>query len=162
MAQESLTISISGEALTVEQKLESLPAGPGVYQHKDAAGTVLYVGKAKNLRTRVRQYFQRSRAMDPRIEAMLRKATDLEIIVTGSEVEALINTALSYNPSDRFPTAEAMKDALLGVARQTGGPESLDHRREQSWGDGEVIRGASGVPPARRSIASVSYTPLPA
>ena len=64
--------------------------GPGVYQHKDAAGTVLYVGKAKNLRNRVRQYFQKSRSMGPRIEQMLSRATDLEVIVTDSEVEALI------------------------------------------------------------------------
>ena len=51
---------------------------------------MLYVGKAKNLRNRVRQYFQKSRALGPRIEQMLSKATDLEIIVTDSEVEALI------------------------------------------------------------------------
>ena len=90
MTLQVLTIKLTGEALTVDQKLESLPSGPGVYQHKDGEGTVLYVGKAKSLRNRVRQYFQKSRSMDPRIEAMLRKATDLEIIVTDSEVEALI------------------------------------------------------------------------
>ncbi len=50
----------------------------------------MYVGKAKNLRNRVRQYFQKSRSVDPRIERMLSRATDLEIIVTDSEVEALI------------------------------------------------------------------------
>ncbi len=86
----SITFPLSSEGPTVNEKLESLPTGPGVYQHKDAEGTVLYVGKAKNLRNRVRQYFQKARSMDPRIEAMLRKATDLEIIVTDSEVEALI------------------------------------------------------------------------
>lgn len=87
---EPLTLHLIAEGPTIDEKLESLPTGPGVYQHKDAEGTVLYVGKAKNLRNRVRQYFQKSRSMDPRIEAMLRKATDLEIIVTDSEVEALI------------------------------------------------------------------------
>ena len=90
MAVQTLTIQITAEAVTLGEKLESLPAGPGVYQHKDADGKVLYVGKAKNLRNRVRQYFQRSRAMDPRIEQMLSRATDIEIIVTDSEVEALI------------------------------------------------------------------------
>ncbi len=87
---QALTISISGEAATLEEKLEALPVGPGVYQHKDAEGKVLYVGKAKNLRSRVRQYFQKSRGVDPRIERMLSKATDVEVIVTDSEVEALI------------------------------------------------------------------------
>lgn len=87
---QALTISISGEAATLEEKLEALPVGPGVYLHKDAEGKVLYVGKAKNLRSRVRQYFQKSRGVDPRIERMLSKATDVEVIVTDSEVEALI------------------------------------------------------------------------
>jgi excinuclease ABC subunit C len=88
--QPTISISIVDESIPVEQKLETLPTGPGVYQHKDAEGTVLYVGKAKNLRNRVRQYFQKSRSMDRRIELMLQRATDLEIIVTDSEVEALI------------------------------------------------------------------------
>ncbi len=86
----TISIRISDELVSLEQKLESLPAGPGVYQHKDADGTVLYVGKAKNLRNRVRQYFQKSRSVERRIELMLQRATDLEIIVTDSEVEALI------------------------------------------------------------------------
>ncbi len=90
MDHPPLNIQITREDIALEEKLENLPAGPGVYQHKDAEGKVLYVGKAKNLRNRVRQYFQRSRAMDPRIDLMLSKATDLEIIVTDSEVEALI------------------------------------------------------------------------
>ena len=90
MEHQPLNIQIANEDIALGEKLEHLPSGPGVYQHKDAAGKVLYVGKAKNLRNRVRQYFQRSRAVDPRIELMLSKATDLEIIVTDSEVEALI------------------------------------------------------------------------
>jgi excinuclease ABC subunit C len=87
---QSLNIKITPDDVTLPEKLENLPAGPGVYQHKDADGKVLYVGKAKNLRSRVRQYFQKSRSVEPRIARMLSKATDLEIIVTDSEVEALI------------------------------------------------------------------------
>ena len=90
MPTQTLTIRIVAEDISLAEKLESLPAGPGVYQHKDAQGKVLYVGKAKNLRSRVRQYFQKSRNLDPRIEQMLSRATDIEIIVTDSEVEALI------------------------------------------------------------------------
>lgn len=90
MEHQPLTIKITDEAATLEEKLEALPTGPGVYQHKDADGRVLYVGKAKNLRSRVRQYFQKSRTADPRIEGMLSKVTDLDVIVTDSEVEALI------------------------------------------------------------------------
>lgn len=90
MEPKTFTIKITDEAATVEEKLVNLPTGPGVYQHKDLEGNVLYVGKAKNLRSRVRQYFQKSRVAEPRIDRMLTKATDLEIIVTDSEVEALI------------------------------------------------------------------------
>jgi len=90
MTTPTLTIRFAPEDISLPEKLESLPAGPGVYQHKDAQGKVLYVGKAKSLRNRVRSYFQKSRSLDPRIEQMLSRATDLEIIVTDSEVEALI------------------------------------------------------------------------
>jgi excinuclease ABC subunit C len=90
MEHQTVNIRITNEEVVLQEKLESLPNGPGVYQHKDAEGKVLYVGKAKNLRTRVRQYFQKSRIVEPRIDSMLSKATDLEIIVTDSEVEALI------------------------------------------------------------------------
>jgi len=90
MPTQTLVIRIIREDISLAEKLESLPTGPGVYQHKDAQGKVLYVGKAKNLRSRVRQYFQKSRNFDGRIEQMLSRATDIEIIVTDSEVEALI------------------------------------------------------------------------
>jgi len=86
----TLTIRIAADEVSLSEKLDHLPTGPGVYQHKDADGRVLYVGKAKNLRNRVRQYFQKSRNVDPRIDRMLARATDVEIIVTDSEVEALI------------------------------------------------------------------------
>src|SRR5512136_2897336 len=86
----NISIKVTAGDVSLEEKLESLPGGPGVYQHKDSSGKVLYVGKAKSLRSRVRSYFQKSRSLDPRIEQMLSKATDLEIIVTDSEVEALI------------------------------------------------------------------------
>ena len=85
-----IRISVTQEEISLGDKLETLPTTPGVYQFKSAEGRVLYVGKAINLRSRVRQYFQRSRNAGPRIDAMVARATDLEIIVTGSEVEALI------------------------------------------------------------------------
>ncbi|HUN64607.1 MAG TPA: excinuclease ABC subunit UvrC [Bacteroidota bacterium] len=76
--------------IQLTEKLENLPLKPGVYQFKGADGEILYVGKALNLRNRVRQYFQKSARTDPRRAAMIRKIRDLEIIVTDSEVEALI------------------------------------------------------------------------
>jgi len=90
METQNVIIKITREDITLQEKLESLPAQCGVYQHKDTEGKVLYVGKAKNLRSRVRQYFQKSRSPDPRLNVMLSKISDVEVIVTDSEVEALI------------------------------------------------------------------------
>lgn len=74
----------------LREKLAHLPTGPGVYQHKDVQGAVLYVGKAKNLRSRVRSYFQEGRPREARIVALVKKITDVEVIVTDTEAEALI------------------------------------------------------------------------
>ncbi len=72
------------------EKLSRIPRKPGVYQHKDKAGTVLYVGKAKNLRNRVNSYFHASRNLDGRLRIMVSKVHDVEVIVTDTEVEALL------------------------------------------------------------------------
>src|SRR6476659_3693587 len=73
----------------VENQLKSLPAKPGVYLFRDADGDVLYVGKAKSLRSRVRSYFQRTTDGRPQIQSLPARVEDVEVIVTGSEVEAL-------------------------------------------------------------------------
>jgi excinuclease ABC subunit C len=76
--------------LTLEEKLEVLPVSPGVYLHKDEAGKIIYVGKAKNLRSRVRSYFQSGRGHDRKTRELVRRIRDLEFIVTDNEVEALV------------------------------------------------------------------------
>ncbi|HZR92095.1 MAG TPA: excinuclease ABC subunit UvrC [Gaiellaceae bacterium] len=74
----------------LESQLASLPAKPGVYVFRDAGGSVLYIGKAKSLRSRVRSYFQRGRAGErPGTAQLVERITAVETIVTGSEVEAL-------------------------------------------------------------------------
>ncbi|HGY56774.1 MAG TPA: excinuclease ABC subunit C [Caldithrix abyssi] len=80
--------------MTLKEKLDNLPAKPGCYLFKDRKGTILYVGKAGVLRNRVRSYFQKSRPFHPKLEALMRRVSDLEWIITDSEVEALI---LEYN-----------------------------------------------------------------
>ena len=74
---------------TIEIKLASIPAGPGVYVYKDASGAPIYVGKARSLRSRVRSYFQDSRDLDPRLSQMLNSIGDMEFVVTDTEGEAL-------------------------------------------------------------------------
>ncbi len=74
----------------LKAKLSTLPKQSGCYLFKDAQGKVLYVGKAVNLRQRVRSYFQKSAHHPPKVQRLTREATDLEWIVTDSELEALI------------------------------------------------------------------------
>lgn len=74
----------------LDDKLKNLPLSPGVYLHKDDAGKIIYVGKAKNLRNRVRSYFQSGRGHDHKTRELVRRIADLEFIVTDTEVEALV------------------------------------------------------------------------
>ena len=71
----------------IEEQLKGLPAKPGVYLFRDAKGTVLYVGKAKSLRSRVRSYF---RGGDSRLglDRLVERVEDIEVIVTSTEVES--------------------------------------------------------------------------
>ena len=72
----------------IKSKLELLPTSPGCYIHKDKNGTIIYVGKAKNLRNRVRSYFRGSH--DTKTEALVSDIVDFEFIVTESNIEALL------------------------------------------------------------------------
>lgn len=73
----------------LDDKLKSLPKDPGVYFHKSTTGEIIYVGKAANLKNRVRQYFQKSRARDLKTEALVAEIADVDWMVVDSEVEAL-------------------------------------------------------------------------
>lgn len=89
------------QGIDLSEKVANLPLSPGVYIYRDKGGSVLYVGKAKKLRNRVRSYFQDSRPTDGRIKTMVSKIDDLEVVVTDSEAEALIlenNFIKQYQP----------------------------------------------------------------
>jgi excinuclease ABC subunit C len=82
-------------------KLSSVPSKPGVYIFKNAKERVLYAGKAKNLKNRLRSYFQRSSSLDNRKTAMMRDVRDFTYIVTSNELEALVleaNLIKQYKP----------------------------------------------------------------
>ena len=122
----------------VLQKLDALPAQPGVYLFKDAKGAVLYVGKAKSLRSRVRSYFQEgsgdNRAFIP---VLLRTIGDLDTIVTGNEKEATIlenNLIKEYRPRHNVKLRD-VKDFItlrLGRVGSDGGASA--------WPRLEVVR----------------------
>ncbi|MSR91763.1 excinuclease ABC subunit UvrC [Inconstantimicrobium porci] len=84
-----------------ELQLKTLPNKPGVYIMKNTLGEVIYVGKAKILKNRVRQYFQNSKNHSEKVKAMVRNIAEFEYIVTDSEMEALLlecNLIKKYSP----------------------------------------------------------------
>ena len=85
----------------LQRKLDTLPDQPGVYLWKDAEGTVLYVGKAKRLRSRVRSYFAAENATSLKQQVMVRQIADVETIVVANEVQSLLlenNLIKEYQP----------------------------------------------------------------
>jgi excinuclease ABC subunit C len=81
---------VSNANNNLQEKLDALPTKPGVYLMKDAGGTVLYVGKAVNLRARLRSYFHASAGLHPKTQRLVASLDDFDFIVTASELEALI------------------------------------------------------------------------
>lgn len=76
--------------MDLDYNLKNLPDKPGVYIMKDQSGEIIYVGKAKSLKNRVRQYFQASKNKGLKVESMVRNIDDFEYIIVDNEVEALI------------------------------------------------------------------------
>ncbi len=86
---------------TMKAKLKRLPTSPGVYLFKDAKGKVIYVGKAKNLSSRVHSYFQAGRVRDAKTQLLVKRVADLDYLVLASEMEALVaenNFIKEYRP----------------------------------------------------------------
>ena len=71
-------------------KLETLPMSPGVYLMKDESGEVIYVGKAKALKKRVKSYFENISAKEPKTQALVERIVDLDYVITKTEIEALV------------------------------------------------------------------------
>ena len=85
----------------IEEELTRLPKSPGVYLHKDSLGEVIYVGKAVNLRNRVRSYFRKTSQQDPKVRAMVSNIAEFEYITCATEMEALVlecNLIKKYMP----------------------------------------------------------------
>lgn len=74
----------------IEEELSKLPTCPGVYMHKDSLGEVIYVGKAINLRNRVRSYFRKTSQADPKVRALVSNVAEFEYITCATEMEALV------------------------------------------------------------------------
>ena len=77
-------------AVEIDKKIDMLPRAPGVYLLKDKKGATIYVGKAKNVRHRVRSYFHRTQSPSAKVNSMVSHIADIGYIVTSNEKEALI------------------------------------------------------------------------
>lgn len=136
----------------LKEKLKDLPEKPGVYLMQDSLGNIIYVGKAKNLKNRVSQYFYKHKHRDPKVEEMILRITDLEYRIMDTELEALLEECRiikeikpHYNrqmkndqkyvyikiPDDNFPKIE-----IVQVREEDGGvyygPFNSRHRVETS------------------------------
>lgn len=76
--------------MTLDEKLTSLPPSPGVYLMKDSLGHIIYVGKSKNLKNRVRSYFQNAKDHSPKVKKLVNNIKDIELLLTDTEFEALL------------------------------------------------------------------------
>ncbi len=87
---DETTTELEANNQTIIEKIKNLPSSPGVYIYKNDKGKIIYIGKAINLRNRVKSYFQKSRTFDAKTKALVRHIADMEYIVTDNEAEALI------------------------------------------------------------------------
>ncbi len=97
--------------------VEQLPRAPGCYMFKGSSGVIIYVGKAKDLRKRVKSYFQKENH-DPKTKALLRSISDVDFIATDNEVEALIleNTLIKqHQPRYNIDLKDSKRYALIHI-----------------------------------------------
>lgn len=119
------------------EKLLHLPEKPGVYLMKDEQGRIIYVGKAVVLYNRVRSYFHSSRNHSPKVQAMVARIADLEYIVTGSEMEALIlecNLIKKHRPKYNISLRDDKTYPYIKVTLQEEFPRLYATRRVQKDG----------------------------
>ncbi len=119
------------------QKLGALPRKPGVYLFRDAQGEILYVGKAKALRDRVRSYLRKEAGRSIKTRELVRRATSVETIVVGSEAEALIleaNLIKEHHPRFNIQLRDDKRYPYIKVTIQEPFPRVFVTRRVRNDG----------------------------
>lgn len=121
----------------LDRKLDTLPNRPGVYMFKDAAGEILYIGKAKSLRSRVRGHVSQDPTTSIKNREMLRRAADVETIVVGSEAEALLlesNLIKTHQPRFNIQLKDDKRYPYIKVTVQEPFPRVFVTRRVENDG----------------------------
>jgi len=125
------------DILGLKGQLHAIPAKPGVYLMKDVQGKVIYVGKAVNLRNRVRSYFHASASYSLKVQRMAERVADLDFIVTDSEIEALIlecNLIKKHRPRYNVRLKDDKRYPYIKVTWQEDFPRIYVTRRMQRDG----------------------------
>lgn len=142
---------------TLELKLQHLPTKPGVYLFKDGAGEIIYIGKAKSLRARVRSYFTRGQDHSPKTRELVRCIEGLETIVVGSEVEALLlesNLIKTHQPRFNIQHRDDKRYPYIKVTVQEPFPRVFVTRNLEN--DGARYFGPyTDVGPMRQALALI-------
>jgi len=123
--------------LLLKDKLQTLPTKPGVYLMKDEGGQVIYVGKAVNLRNRVRSYFHASAHHTPKLRRMIDTVADFDFIVTDSEIEALIlecNLIKEHRPKYNVRLKDDKRYPYIKITWQEDYPRVIVTRRMERDG----------------------------
>ncbi|MBE6042044.1 MAG: excinuclease ABC subunit UvrC [Clostridiales bacterium] len=116
----------------IEEELKKLPTCPGVYLHKDSLGEVIYVGKAVNLRNRVRSYFRKTSQADPKVRALVSNIAEFEYIRCATEMEALVlecNLIKKYMPRYNILLKDDKSYPYIEVTTNEAYPRVFSTRR---------------------------------
>lgn len=143
MNPETVDHTASTPQLTLADKLSTLPTNPGCYIYKDTTGTIIYVGKAVNLKNRVRSYFQKSANHSPKTRRLVQNITDMEWIVTDTELEALVlecNLIKRHRPKYNIRLRDDKHYPYLQLTMAEPFPRLLVTRRVKT-GDGNKYFG---------------------
>ncbi len=132
------------DSTRLEARLREIPAEPGVYLMRDRDDRILYIGKSKKLRTRVRSYFREGQRHSPRIELMVRQIVEIEFIVTDTEAEALAleaNLVKQHQPHFNVLLKDDKKYPYLCITWSEDYPRifitrkrRLEHARDRYYG----------------------------
>lgn len=144
-----------------KEKLKRVPKSFGVYLMKDARGSVLYVGKAKNLRSRLSSYFQKS-VEDPKTRALVKEIVDFEVILLSSEVEALLlerNLIREHKPDFNVILRDDKEYPYLRIDFQSKWPRIKKIRRYKH--DGAKYLGPYSHPSHLNRILDLCYQIFP-
>jgi excinuclease ABC subunit C len=124
-------------ATTFDRKLKHLPTRPGVYIFRDVAGEILYIGKAKSLRARVRGHFSRDAGYSAKQDELVRRIADVETIVVGSEAEALLlesNLVKTHQPRFNIRLKDDKRYPYIKVTVQEPFPRVFVTRKVENDG----------------------------